>query len=234
MSRHVIVTGASRGIGAATAQWFLDRGDTVSALSRTGQAPTGCASTLAVDVSDSSAVTEAFKSLTTEHGPLAVAVLNAGITEDGLALRMSDDQWRRVLSVNLDGSFYCARAALASMVRQRAGSIVFVGSVSPFIGVPGQANYSAAKAGLVGLARSLAKEVASRSIRVNVVAPGFIDTDMTAALGEGVEAYTSMIPLARMGEGSDVAGVIGFLGSDEARYITGAVIPVDGGLAMGL
>jgi NAD(P)-dependent dehydrogenase (short-subunit alcohol dehydrogenase family) len=234
VSRHVLVTGASRGIGAAVASWFVERGDEVSALSRSGQAPEGVASAIAADVSDSEAVTAAIKDVVGRHGPLAAAVINAGITEDGLALRMTDDQWRRVLSVNLDGAFYCARAALASMVRQRAGSIVFVSSVGPFMGVPGQANYAAAKTGLVGLARSLAKEVASRSVRVNVVAPGFIDTDMTRALGDSVDAYTSLIPLGRIGEGSDVAGVVGFLASDEARYVTGAVIPVDGGLAMGL
>ncbi len=146
---------------------------------------------------------------------------------------MSDEQWREVLSTNLDGAFYTARAVLASMVRARRGSLIFIGSVSPFMGVPGQANYSAAKAGLVGLARSLAREVASRSITVNVVTPGFIDTDMTSALATA-DAMTAMIPLGRVGAPSDVAGVVGFLASNQARYITGAVIAVDGGLALGL
>jgi 3-oxoacyl-[acyl-carrier protein] reductase len=234
VSRHVLVTGASRGIGAATASWFVARGDLVSALSRSGDAPEGCASAHQVDVSDSAAVNEAVKDAVGRHGPITAAVVNAGITEDGLAVRMSDDQWRRVISVDLDGAFFCARAALGSMIRQRAGSLIFVSSISPFIGVPGQANYAAAKSGLVGLARSLAKEVASRSVTVNVVAPGFIDTDMTKALGDAVSAYTSLIPLGRIGEGADIAGVIGFLASDEARYLTGTVIPVDGGLGMGL
>ena len=160
MSRHVIVTGASRGIGAAIAQHFVALGDHVVAFSRSGEAPEGCARTVALDVSDSSAVNDAVKSSIESFGPVEVVVVNAGITRDGLAMRMSDDQWREVLSIDLDGAFYTARATMASMVRARKGSIVFIGSVSPFIGVPGQANYSAAKAGLVGLARSLAKEVA--------------------------------------------------------------------------
>jgi NAD(P)-dependent dehydrogenase (short-subunit alcohol dehydrogenase family) len=147
---------------------------------------------------------------------------------------MSDDQWRDVLSINLDGAFYTARAAMASMVRARSGSIIFIGSISPFMGVPGQANYAAAKAGLVGLARSLAREVASRSVTVNVVAPGLVDTDMTSELGAAKDAMLALIPLGHAGEPSDIAGVVGFLASNHARYITGAVIPVDGGLGLGL
>jgi NAD(P)-dependent dehydrogenase (short-subunit alcohol dehydrogenase family) len=234
MSRHVIVTGASRGIGAAIAEWFIAQGDQVVALSRSGDAPGGCAKALAVDVADSSAVTSAVKTAIAEFGPVDVAVLNAGVTRDGLAMRMSDDQWRDVLATNLDGAFYCARATMASMVRQRAGSIIFIGSVSPFVGVPGQANYAAAKAGLVGLARALAKEVASRGITVNVVAPGLIDTDMTTELGAAKDTLAALIPMDRIGQPSDVAGVVGFLASPEARYVTGAVLAVDGGLAMGL
>lgn len=234
MSRHVIVTGASRGIGSAITEHFIELGDNVAALSRSGDAPSGCAASFAVDVADSSAVNEAVKAAVAELGPVEVLVANAGITHDGLAMRMSDDQWREVLSVNLDGAFYTARAAMASMVRARLGSIIFISSVSPFIGNPGQTNYSAAKAGLVGLARSLAKEVASRSVTVNVVAPGLIDTDMTSSLGDASDALAAMIPLGHMGQPADIAGVVGFLASNLARYITGAVIPVDGGLAMGL
>jgi len=234
MSRHVIVTGASRGIGAAIAQLFIDQGDHVVALSRSGQAPEGCAKSLAVDVADSKAVNEAVKAAIEEFGPVEVAVVNAGVTRDGLAMRMSDEQWHDVVSTNLDGAFYTARATMASMVRARTGSIIFIGSVSPFIGVPGQANYSAAKAGLVGLARSLAKEVASRSVTVNVVAPGLIDTDMTTDLGAARDTMLAMIPLGHVGQPSDIAGVVGFLASNLARYITGAVIAVDGGLALGL
>jgi 3-oxoacyl-[acyl-carrier protein] reductase len=233
MSRHVIVTGASRGIGAAIAQHFVDLGDTVVGFSRSGEAPAGCARAVALDVADSTAVNEATKAAVEAFGPVGVAVANAGVTRDGLALRMSDEQWHEVIRTNLDGAFYTARAALASMVRARAGSIVFVGSVSPFMGVPGQANYAAAKAGLVGLARSLAKEVASRSITVNVVAPGLIDTDMTTDLGASREAMTAMIPLGHAGQPSDIAGVVGFLAGNHARYITGSVLVVDGGLSLG-
>ncbi|HUY17490.1 MAG TPA: 3-oxoacyl-ACP reductase FabG [Acidimicrobiales bacterium] len=234
MSRHVIVTGASRGIGAAIAQHFIDQGDRVVALSRSGEAPVGCAKSAAVDVANSTAVNDAVKAAVEEFGPVEVAVVNAGVTRDGLAMRMSDEQWRDVLSTNLDGAFYTARATMASMVRARTGSIIFIGSVSPFMGVPGQANYAAAKAGLVGLARSLAKEVASRSVTVNVVAPGLIDTDMTSDLGAAKETMLAMIPLGHVGQPSDIAGVVGFLASNLARYVTGAVIAVDGGLALGL
>ncbi len=234
MSRHVIVTGASRGIGAAVARHFTDLGDTVVAFSRSGDAPEGCAAAMAVDVSDAAAVAAAVKDAIGRFGPVSVAVANAGITRDGLALRMTDEQWREVLATNLDGAFYTARAVLASMVRARGGSIIFMGSVSPFLGVPGQANYAAAKAGLVGLARSLAKEVASRAITVNVVAPGFIDTDMTQALGESGEQLTALIPMGRVGTPSEIADAVGFLASNQARYITGTVLAVDGGLSMGL
>ncbi|HVA52562.1 MAG TPA: 3-oxoacyl-ACP reductase FabG [Acidimicrobiales bacterium] len=234
MSRHVIVTGASRGIGAAIAQHFIDLGDHVVAFSRSGRAPAGCAKSVAVDVADSKAVNEAVKAAVEEFGPVEVAVVNAGVTRDGLAMRMSDEQWREVLSTNLDGAFYTARATVASMVRARTGSLIFIGSVSPFLGVPGQANYAAAKAGLVGLARALAKEVASRSVTVNVVAPGLIDTDMTSELGAAKDTMTAMIPLGHVGQPSDIAGVVGFLASNHARYVTGAVIAVDGGLALGL
>ena len=234
MSRHVIVTGASRGIGAAVARHFTDLGDTVVAFSRSGDAPEGCAAAMAVDVSDAAAVAAAVKDAIGRFGPVSVAVANAGITRDGLALRMTDEQWREVLATNLDGAFYTARAVLASMVRARGGSIIFMGSVSPFLGVPGQANYDAAKAGLVGLARSLAKEVASRAITVNVVAPGFIDTDMTQALGESGEQLTALIPMGRVGTPSEIADAVGFLASNQARYITGTVLAVDGGLSMGL
>ncbi|MGC1419986.1 MAG: 3-oxoacyl-ACP reductase FabG [Acidimicrobiales bacterium] len=234
MSRHVIVTGASRGIGAAIAHHFLALGDQVVALSRSGTAPAGCVRSLSVDVAQSDQVNAAIKAAIGEFGPIDVCVVNAGVTRDGLAMRMSDDQWRDVLATDLDGAFYTARAAMASMVRARQGSIIFISSVSPFIGVPGQANYAAAKAGLVGLARSLAKEVASRGVTVNVIAPGLIDTDMTTELGPASDQMAALIPLGRIGQPADIAGVVGFLASNHARYITGAVLAVDGGLAMGL
>ena len=234
MSRHVIVTGASRGIGAAVADHFIALGDQVVASSRAGSAPKGCAASLSVDVAQSEQVTAAVKTAIAQFGPVDVCVVNAGITRDGLALRMSDEQWREVLATDLDGAFYTARATLASMVRARQGSIIFIGSVSPFIGVPGQANYAAAKAGLVGLARSLAKEVATRAITVNVVAPGLVASDMTSDLGPANDQMAAMIPMGRIGQPSDIAGVVGFLASNHARYITGAVLAVDGGLALGL
>jgi NAD(P)-dependent dehydrogenase (short-subunit alcohol dehydrogenase family) len=233
MSRHVLVTGASRGIGAAIANYFIEEGDHVVALSRSGSAPDGCALSLAVDVSDSHAVNEAVKKAIENFGPVEVAVVNAGVTRDGLALRMSDEQWRDVMATDLDGAFFCARATMASMVRARKGSIIFIGSVSGFMGVPGQANYAAAKAGLVGLARALAMEVATRSITVNVVAPGLIETDMTSDLGSAKDQMASMIPMGRIGQPSDIAGVVGFLASNHARYITGAVLCADGGLSLG-
>jgi 3-oxoacyl-[acyl-carrier protein] reductase len=234
MSRHVIVTGASRGIGAAIAEHFIALGDQVVGLSRSGDAPSGCALAQRVDVAQSEQVTAAVKTAIDTFGPVDVCVVNAGITRDGLAMRMSDEQWREVLATDLDGAFFTARAVLASMVRARQGSIIFMGSVSPFVGVPGQANYSAAKAGLVGLARSLAKEVASRGITINVVAPGLVDTDMTTDLGPASDQMAAMIPMGRIGQPADIAGVVGFLASNHARYITGAVLPVDGGLALGL
>jgi NAD(P)-dependent dehydrogenase (short-subunit alcohol dehydrogenase family) len=234
MSRHILVTGASRGIGAAIAQYFLDMGDRVTALSRSGVSPEGCALSLAVDVADSVQVNDAVRQAVGELGPVDAAIVNAGVTRDGLAMRMSDDQWREVIATDLDGAFYTARAAMASMVRARSGSIIFISSVSPFIGVPGQANYAAAKAGLMGLARALAKEVATRGVTVNVVAPGLIETEMTSDLGAAKDQMSALIPMARIGQPSDIAGVVGFLASNDARYITGAVIPIDGGLAMGL
>ena len=234
MSRHVLVTGTSRGIGAAIAEHFIAQGDTVVGMSRSGDAPQGCALSLAVDVSSSESVTAAVKAAIAAHGPVDVLVANAGITNDGLAMRMSDEQWRNVLATNLDGAFYSARAVVSSMIRARAGRIIFMGSVSPFYGVPGQANYAAAKAGMVGLARSLAREVASRGITVNVIAPGFIATDMTSELGSTSDEMMAMIPMGHLGSVADVAGVAAFLASESAGYITGQVIAVDGGLAMGL
>jgi len=233
MSRHVIVTGASRGIGAAVAQHFIDLGDSVVGISRSGDAPSGCAKSLAVDVANSEAMTAAIKESIELFGPVEVCVVNAGITRDGLAMRMSDEQWREVMATDLDGAFYTARPALASMMRGKKGSLIFMSSISPLIGNPGQANYAAAKAGLIGMARSMATEVASRNITVNVVAPGLIDTDMTHDLGDAKDSLSSIIPMGRIGQPEDIAGVVGFLASNQSRYITGAVIAVDGGMAMG-
>ena len=234
MNQHVIVTGASRGIGHAIAQHFIDQGDRVVGLSRSGEAPSGCAKSIAVDVSNSEDVAAAVKVSIEEFGPVDTLVANAGITKDGLAMRMSDEQWRDVLSINLDGSFYSARAVIPSMIKARNGSIIFISSISPFVGNPGQANYAASKAGVVGLARSLATEVAGRGVTVNVVAPGLIDTDMTADIGAARDALLAMIPMGKSGKPEDIASVVGFLASNSARYVTGQIIAVDGGMSMGL
>jgi NAD(P)-dependent dehydrogenase (short-subunit alcohol dehydrogenase family) len=215
-------------------EWFVAQGDKVAALSASGASVDG-ALALACDVADTTSVDDAFKAIEAELGACEILVANAGINRDQLAVRMSDEEWRRVLDVNLTGAFLCARRALRRMLRAHVGRIVFVSSVGAFVGLPGQANYAASKAGLVGLARALAREVASRDITVNVVAPGLVDTDMTRALGdERVQAMLTGVPLGRLGEPGDVAQVVGFLTSPGAAYVTGSVLAVDGGLAMGL
>lgn len=234
MSRVVVVTGASRGIGRACVERFEAAGDRVAALSTSGDA-VGTAMGIRCDVADPKAVDEAFDAVESSLGPCEVLVANAGVTADQLAIRMDDEAWRRVLDVNLTGGFLCARRALRRMLRAHAGRVVFMSSVGGFLGVPGQANYAASKAGLVGLARALAREVGSRGITVNVVAPGLVDTDMTRAIPEDRrDAMAAQVPLGRLGAPEEVAEVVAFLASDAARYVTGAVLPVDGGLAMGL
>lgn len=233
--RVVVVTGASRGIGRAIAAWFVANGDRVVALSSSGTEVPGASRSLTCDVSDSAAVDAAFTEIEGELGDASVLIANAGITIDQLALRMGDDAWSRVLDVNLSGAFYCARRALRRMIRAHGGRIVFVSSVGAFVGLPGQANYAASKAGLVGLARALAREVASRGVTVNVVAPGLVDTDMLGSVGEDrVAQLGALVPLGRVGTPDEVAGLIGYVASPEAGYVTGAVLPIDGGLSMGL
>jgi 3-oxoacyl-[acyl-carrier protein] reductase len=238
----VLVTGGTRGIGAACVEWFLANGDQVATTYRSDAAPdapegSDAARFLPVrcDVRNSEEVEAAFAAIEAAWGPVEVLVANAGITMDALVLRMSDQAFADVIDANLIGSFRVAKRAVAKMLRLHAGRIIFVSSVGAFVGLPGQANYAASKAGLVGMARSIAREVGSRQITVNVVAPGLIDTDMTAALGpERVGLMTSQVPLGRAGTVGDVANVVGFLASDAAAYVTGAVVPVDGGLGMGL
>ncbi len=233
--RVVVVTGASRGIGRACAEWFAERGDRVAALSSSGTAVDVAELSTTCDVADSASVDAAFTEIESVLGPAEVLVANAGITVDQLALRMTDEAWDRVLRVNLSGAFFCARRALRRMVRAHGGRIVFVSSVGAFLGVPGQANYAASKAGLVGVARSLAREVASRGVTVNVVAPGLVDTDMLGATGEDRTAQLSaMVPLGRVAAPAEVASLVGFVASGDAGYVTGAVLPIDGGLSMGL
>ena len=238
----VLVTGGTRGIGAACVEWFLANGDRVATTYRSDTAPGPPAGSdadryLAVrcDVRNGEEVEAAFSEIEDHWGPVEVLVANAGITADGLMLRMSEQAFLDVIDANLTGSFRVAKRAVAKMLRLHTGRIIFLSSVGAFIGLPGQANYAASKAGLVGMARAIAREVGSRQITVNVVAPGLIDTDMTAALGaERVELMTSQVPLGRAGSVEDVAKVVGFLASDAAAYVTGAVVPVDGGLGMGL
>ena len=237
MSRVVLVTGGNRGIGLACALAFAADGHRVAVTCR-GEAPAELmdAGILAVpcDVTDSATVDAAFATIEEELGPVEVLVANAGITRDGLVLRMSDGDFTDVLDANLTGAFRVARRAVRGMMRARWGRIILVSSIAGRIGQTGQANYAASKAGLVGLSRSLAKEFASRNVTVNVVAPGPILTDMLAALPEEQQAdYAEAVPLGRLGQAEEVAAAVTFLASDGAAYVTGAVLPVDGGLFMG-
>jgi 3-oxoacyl-[acyl-carrier protein] reductase len=231
--RSVLVTGGNRGIGRAIAEAFLAQGDRVAVTSRSGGGPDG-ALALVCDITDPAAVDAAFAEVEAAHGPVEVLVANAGITADTLMLRMSDDDWSSVLDTNLTGSFRLAKRAAKGMLRLRRGRIVFISSVVGLLGSAGQVNYAASKAGLVGMARSIARELGSRSITANVVAPGFIETDMTAVLtDEQKDAIKTQVPLGRYGSTDEVAETVLWLTGPGAAYVTGAVIPVDGGLGMG-
>lgn len=231
--RTIVITGANRGIGRAIAQLLVTQGHRVASIHRTGPAPEGVFAAHG-DVTDSASLDAAFAAIEQELGPVEAVVANAGITRDTLMLRMSDDDFATVLDTNLGGAFKLARRAVKGMVRARFGRIVLISSVVGLYGGPGQVNYSASKAGLVGMARSLTRELAGRGITANVVAPGFITTDMTASLPEAQqEEYRKAIPSGRFGAPEEVAAAVAFLISDDAAYITGAVIPVDGGLGMG-
>ncbi len=233
MGRSVLVTGGSRGIGLAVARAFAHAGDRVAVTYRSSGAPDGLLG-IQCDVTKADDVDAAFRAAEAEHGAVEVLVANAGITRDNLLLRMTDDEWYEVLETNLTGAYRVARRAARGMLRARGGRIVFVSSVVGLLGSAGQANYAASKAGLVGFARSLAREFGSRGITANVVAPGFVDTALTAVLTEEQRAdILTRVPLARYATPEEIAGVVRFLASDEAGYITGAVIPVDGGLGMG-
>jgi 3-oxoacyl-[acyl-carrier protein] reductase len=233
VARSVLVTGGNRGIGLAVARAFADAGDAVTVTSRSGEAPDGLAS-VRCDVTETASVEAAFTELEERQGPVEVLVANAGITRDTLLLRMSQDDWDAVIDTNLTGAFRVARRAAKGMLRARRGRLVFVSSVVGLTGSAGQTNYAASKAGLVGLARSLARELGSRGITANVVAPGFVETDMTAVLGDERQAeILRQVPLGRMATPDEVAAVVRWVASDEAAYVTGAVIPVDGGLGMG-
>jgi 3-oxoacyl-[acyl-carrier protein] reductase len=231
--RSVLVTGGNRGIGRAIAEAFLAQGDKVAVTTRSGGAPDGCLD-VRCDITDAAAVEAAFTEVESAHGPVEVLVANAGITADTLLVRMSEDDWASVIDTNLTGSFRLAKRAVSKMMRARRGRIIFISSVVGLLGSGGQVNYAASKAGLVGMARSIAREYGARGITANVVAPGFVETDMTDALSDDLKAtYKAQVPLGRYGTTEEIAAAVTWLASDGAAYITGAVIPVDGGLGMG-
>jgi 3-oxoacyl-[acyl-carrier protein] reductase len=233
MSRSVLVTGGNRGIGLAIARRLAADGDGVTITSRSGDAVPGL-TVATCDVRDSAAVDEAFTTAEAAHGPVEVLVANAGITRDQILALMSEDDFAAVLDTNLTGAYRVAKRAVRGMIRMRRGRIIFISSVAGLLGSGGQANYAASKAGLVGLARSLARELGPRSITVNVVAPGLVDTDMTAPLPEDrKKAILAGVPLGRLAAADEVAGAVSFLAGPDAAYISGAVLPVDGGLGMG-
>ncbi|MCA1672292.1 MAG: 3-oxoacyl-ACP reductase FabG [Actinobacteria bacterium] len=233
MGRSVLVTGGNRGIGLAIARAFADQGDEVAVTHRGSGAPEGLLG-VRCDVTDGAAVDAAFAVAEEAHGPVEVLVSNAGITDDTLLLRMSEEQFTRVLDANLTGAYRVAKRATKGMLRLRRGRMVFISSVVGLSGAPGQVNYAASKAGLVGVARSIARELGPRSITANVVAPGYVDTEMTAELTEARRsAIMKSIPLGRQASPGEVAAVVTWLASEQAGYVTGAVIPVDGGLGMG-
>ncbi|WP_330176470.1 3-oxoacyl-[acyl-carrier-protein] reductase [Streptomyces sp. NBC_01498] len=238
MSRSVLVTGGNRGIGHAIALAFAGNGDKVAITYRSGEPPkdltdAGC---LAVrcDITDAEQVEQAYKEIEETHGPVEVLVANAGVTKDQLLMRMSEDDFTSVLDTNLTGTFRVVKRANRGMLRAKRGRVVLISSVVGLLGSAGQANYAASKAGLVGFARSLARELGSRNITFNVVAPGFVDTDMTKVLTDEQRAkIVANVPLGRYARPEEIAAAVRFLASDDAAYITGAVIPVDGGLGMG-
>lgn len=231
--RSVLVTGGNRGIGKAIAEAFIELGDKVAVTTRNGGAPAG-ALDVRCDITDPAAVEAAFAQVEEAHGPVEVLVANAGITKDTLLLRMSEDDWSSVIDTNLTASYRLAKRAAKGMLRLRRGRIILVSSVVGLLGSAGQVNYAASKAGLVGMARSIARELGSRSITANVVAPGFVETDMTGVLtDQQKDAIKTQVPLGRYAAPEEVAAAVTWLAGDGAAYVTGAVIPVDGGLGMG-
>lgn len=232
-SRTVLVTGGNRGIGYAIAEELIARGHRVAVTARSGEGPAGSL-TVRAEMGDAESIDAAFSEVEEKLGSIEVLVANAGITKDTLLMRMSEDEFTSVIDTNLVGSFRVVKRALKGFLKQRFGRVVLISSVVALYGSPGQTNYSASKSGLVGFARSLTRELGSRGITANIVAPGFIETDMTAELTEEQKAnYLANIPAARFGQASEVAKAVAWLASDDASYISGAVIPVDGGLGMG-
>ncbi|EWS82720.1 3-oxoacyl-ACP reductase FabG [Brachybacterium phenoliresistens] len=232
--RSVLITGGNRGIGRAIAEEFVRRGDKVAVTSRSGQGGPEGALTVAADITDGASLDAAFAEIEAAHGPVEVLVANAGITDDQLLLRMDDASFESVVDTNLTGSFRTVKRSIKGMMRKKKGRIILISSVVGLYGSPGQVNYAASKSGLVGIARSLTRELGSRGITANVVAPGYIATEMTDGLPEELKSqYLKAIPAARFADPSEVARVVAFLAGDDASYISGAVIPVDGGLGMG-
>ncbi|ROO60967.1 3-oxoacyl-[acyl-carrier-protein] reductase [Micromonospora sp. Llam0] len=234
MARTVLVTGGNRGIGLAIAQAFAKQGDRVAVTYRSGFDEQAGLFGVRCDVTDADSVDQAFGAVEAELGPVEVLVANAGVTDDTLLLRMSEEQFTSVLDTNLTGAYRCAKRASTKMLRARWGRLIFISSVVGLLGSPGQVNYAASKAGLVGMARSITRELGGRNITANVVAPGYVETDMTAALPEERKAeYRKAIPAGRFATADEVAAAVTWLAGDSAGYICGAVIPVDGGLGMG-
>lgn len=231
--RTVLVTGGNRGIGRAIAEKFIELGHRVAVTARSGEGPAGSL-TVHADVTDGDSLSAAIATVEEALGPIEVLVANAGITKDTLLMRMTDEDFESVIDTNLTGSFRLVKRGINSMIKQRFGRVIFISSVVGLLGSAGQVNYAASKSALVGFARSLTRELAGRGITANVVAPGFIETDMTASLSdEQQSAYKKSIPAGRFAQPSEVAAVVAWLASDDAAYISGAVIPVDGGLGMG-
>jgi len=228
-----LVTGGSKGIGRAIAAHLAQQGYRVAATYRSGDVPEGVLG-VRCDITVAEDVEAAFAQVEKELGPVEVLVANAGITKDGLLMRMSDDDWSAVVDTNLTGTFRVVRRASRAMMKQRFGRIILVGSVVGLLGSAGQVNYAATKSALVGIARSVSRELGGRGVTCNVVAPGFIETDMTAVLSEDViKGYQARIPAGRLGQVDDIAAAVTYLAADQAGYVTGAVLPVDGGLGMG-
>jgi beta-ketoacyl ACP reductase len=234
VSRTVLVTGGNRGIGLAIARAFLANGDRVAVTHRGSAVPDGLFG-VRCDVTSTDEVDAAFTLVEAELGPVEVLVANAGMTDDTLLMRMSEESFQRVIDANLTGAYRVAKRATKNMLRARGGRMIFISSVIALVGAPGQANYAASKAGLIGLARSIARELGSRSITANVIAPGFIETDMTADLSDARKAeILAGVPLNRYGAADEVAAAAVFLASEAAGYLTGVVLPVDGGIGMGI
>ncbi|MFC0432654.1 3-oxoacyl-ACP reductase FabG [Kutzneria buriramensis] len=233
MARSVLVTGGNRGIGLAIAQAFAAQGDKVAITHRGSAVPEGLFG-VKCDVTDAEQVDLAFAEVEAHQGPVEVLVSNAGITDDTLLMRMTEEQFTRVVDANLTGAFRVTKRATRNMLKARFGRIIYISSVVALNGGPGQVNYAASKAGLIGVARSIARELGSRNITANVITPGFIETDMTAVLSEDVKGKAlAQIPSGRFGAAAEIAAAVTFLASDGAAYVNGAVLPVDGGLGMG-